>query len=760
MHRVEFRDPLRYELAVAVATPLGATVDPSDMSVNALGPLANLLQLLATETFAVLPVRHAEHDDWIIAGETRRDHDMALTGVSRFVVPTYAEHEGGTPIHREFDQTEEPIGRLGHAFYPAGYYMLRSPSAHFDRVLARLGCWATLEVARPQFATAREAGYRDLHDEFSAALSAGAWDVAVRQLAEIRRCGLATADNLAFLEVQLLAQQRRWLELWHREDYRDIARLRMPRSVRDALLAAFHQSELLPLEQAGHWPETLDAFRRLRARLGGLLEGVADTTYGPALRAFAYRELAAGDRGALVELVNRAPDKETRLAIEALVELLPAESFTLDVTTEKPLLSPEQALRSALMDGHYDEAWRVAEQLDNPAARAQGMLEAAFFSEDLARAEEALLQFWALPQDNQDALLEVRRYAQIINALSDTIAPNVTETPTEVPISDWVAWLSAAAENPDDRRLPQALTIVAAADARYWTDERVAELAERLTELAAGGVALTRPHLRDAIRRLRDHFLQDSLFPRDDATYADVYEALYTATLDQGEVNALTALALLRLAEARLRRAPSIITSVAEYLADWLNHPAPALGDVALEAFDLLAAYGAQGPAFGPWLRSWVETILGAPRQPDRAALEDWLAFTEWAQPGNDLLERLREMIASFDATEDDPISLLPDGCTIGIFTLRLESAVRAGEQIRRRNPSVQVRLCGDTVLTDQARALAQGADFCVVVTTCITHALTYGIMPYVDNPVYPQSSGSTSIVKAIEERARSLVVA
>jgi hypothetical protein len=44
-----------------------------------------------------------------------------------------------------------------------------------------------------------------------------------------------------------------------------------------------------------------------------------------------------------------------------------------------------------------------------------------------------------------------------------------------------------------------------------------------------------------------------------------------------------------------------------------------------------------------------------------------------------------------------------------------------------------------------------------VVVTTCITHALTYGIGPYLREPVYPQSSGSTSILRAIEGRLASI---
>lgn len=765
-HQVAFSESLRYELAAAIAVPLSATVDAANLSVSATEPLINLLQLLASGAVAVFPVRRTDHDDWIIAGATRRDLDVALTRVSRFIVPTYAEYEGGVPTHHQFDQTDEPIGHLGHALYPAGYYVLRALRTDFDRVLGRLGRWANLEAARPQLIAPRAANYRDLYDEFSAALSAGVWELAENRLAEIRRRGLATADNLAFLEVQLLAQQRRWLDLWQREDYRDIARLRMPRAVRDALLAAFHQSELLLLEQSGDWSGALDRYRRTRGRLGRLIEGEPDTTYGPALRVLAYQAIAAGNRAAAEALATRATDAETRTALTAIAELLPPTTPAAppaQVTVTQPVspqLTARQALRLAIADDDLAAAMRHAERMEESTERASAVLEVAFLSGEVAHAESALLEFWSLPQTEQEMLLQSRKLAQMVAALGDSIAPEpVTPTSLEAaPITDWLEWLAIAATNPDDRRLSHSLQLIVRTDGAYWNEAHVTVLAERLTDLATGG-DLGRSHLREAVRRLRDTFIQDPEFPRDDNAYIDVYEALYLAMLEQREVNQVNTLALLRLAEARLRQTPSARAAVTEHLRSWLREPTPVLGDTMLEALDLLAAYGEQGPTLGPWLRVWAEAILSSPRSLERAVLEGWQLFAEWAQPGDDLLEQLRERITAFNTSEDDSIALLPSGYTIGIFTLRPESAARVGEIIQRRNPNVEVRLCADRVLTQQARSLAQNADMCVVVTTCITHALTYGIGPYLADPVYPQSSGSTSILQAIEGRARSVSI-
>ncbi len=62
------------------------------------------------------------------------------------------------------------------------------------------------------------------------------------------------------------------------------------------------------------------------------------------------------------------------------------------------------------------------------------------------------------------------------------------------------------------------------------------------------------------------------------------------------------------------------------------------------------------------------------------------------------------------------------------------------------RNADLDVRICEETDLNDQARAIAENSDLAVIVTSCVSHALTYGIAPYLrSEPIYPQSSGSTS---------------
>lgn len=106
----------------------------------------------------------------------------------------------------------------------------------------------------------------------------------------------------------------------------------------------------------------------------------------------------------------------------------------------------------------------------------------------------------------------------------------------------------------------------------------------------------------------------------------------------------------------------------------------------------------------------------------------------------------------------DNPVANLPDGFRISIFSLRVSSTARAKQLLLERNKNLDIRISLEKDLNAQAKALAQNSDLVVITTTCISHALTYSIGPYLKKePVYPLSSGSTSIIRAVEEHLRKV---
>ncbi len=64
-------------------------------------------------------------------------------------------------------------------------------------------------------------------------------------------------------------------------------------------------------------------------------------------------------------------------------------------------------------------------------------------------------------------------------------------------------------------------------------------------------------------------------------------------------------------------------------------------------------------------------------------------------------------------------------------------------------------------VPSESAKALAQNSDLIVMITTAMKHSLSYGLGPFLkkkEQIVYSQSSGSTSIVRAIEEYVKMAI--
>jgi hypothetical protein len=259
-------------------------------------------------------------------------------------------------------------------------------------------------------------------------------------------------------------------------------------------------------------------------------------------------------------------------------------------------------------------------------------------------------------------------------------------------------------------------------------------------------------HVRRVILPLAQYFLKEPGFPGADEDHRELYESLYMGLCQLGETNLEASRALLELAECRLKQKPQVCEHIWNHLHQWFSTPVPVLEDCVLEAFDLLAAYGLPGDRLCGWYRTWLVPLLGLPRKPDRADLQIWKLFGEWIQPGKDLTDRVNLALKTVTSLKPSPITGLPDGYRIGIFTLWEKTAGRAQQALFELQPRLDVRICTAMVLTDKAKALAQNVHLAVVVPSNVTHPLTEGIKPFLKHaPAYAPSRSSASIVKAIE---------
>ncbi|NWJ94151.1 MAG: hypothetical protein HXX20_00040 [Chloroflexi bacterium] len=768
MKQVSFQNLTQYEFAVQFLQPIteikfNSRFQAEELAITTGNPvIGRLLERISGGYPVVLPYFSNKEHAWIITAINRRELDYTLARVSRFLVPTYAEFAGteGTPELKKFDANGNQLQRLGNLLYPAGYYSLRSPVAHREIILKRLDLWLNLESQQPILQVERQPTYNNLYERFNASLAATHWQEAEQCLETLQRLNLSTADNLAFLRIQFLAQQQRWSDIWNRTDFPDLARINMPSAVRAALLTAFHHHELLSLEQQGHWSDAITVFQQARPKLGKLLTGRMGLTGSGVVRVFAYQAIIEKNRTALVELRKLDSTLETQLCLDQLQNLLePEEPAAVTIS-----LSPLQLAQQALASSDYDTAAHFAEEVEPISDRALLLLQIVRQGGDPSVAEKALLWFWELPQDEQTHLQNSQTFvshslifAQILTGVTpkaNEFTSSTYKPPTA--IQNWLEWFDQTGVNPNTPELLTAVECLSSiSDEEFWTLERITLLSEKLLTFIDDPNRNSHNYAKTAVRRLIDLFLQDSRFPRQEEAYIELYETLYYSLSEKVDKNLTTGLTLLRLAEAVLRQKPVECHRFYEYFKDWCTYPIPAFENWILEVFDLLAEYGLEPNKLTVWYRQWVEYLLNLPGNRERTNLETWLAFGRWIQPGPDLLAALEQAISIVtDQEVEDPIANLPPGYRIGIFSLHQATMDRAKELLLARNPNLNIRTCAERDLNEQAKSLAQNSDLVVIVTTCISHALTYGIGPYLkkeQGPVYPQSKGTTSIIRAIE---------
>jgi hypothetical protein len=763
MAQVHFTNQVQYEFAArffedAGGTLPGATLRPDNMIIETNEPtILLLLKRISEGHTAIMPYFGKNNDTWMIAGAHRRDLDQTMRYLKRLLIPTYAAFtpSGHLPQIHQFDSVDNPFQQAGAVVYPVGYYRLVSRANDRTFILERLALWLGLEARRPMRQAERHHTYRDLADTFDAALAGANWQEAANCLHEMQRLNLSTADNLAFLEIQLFAQQHRWSEIWKHGDFSLLAKMRVPRVVRAALLTAFHHTELLKLEQASEWTRAFETFKANRPKLGLLLTGRFGLSQRPVILVFAYQAVLDKDRASLDALRTVADDQQVQHGLDNLEAMLPMQP-----AIPEPLLTPQQRIKQALLLSDYDTALRVIDDIEQPVERSMLLIEIAFHSGDVRVAEDAMLAFWELADDIQQQInQEHPRIPHYLGFLEQLIAP---ASDTAVPaIGNWSEWFQTAYQQPEHPSLTSALEYLArTGDEQFWKTEQIVDLTNAVFQYITHPECINQAYARTALHKLISIVLQDQAFPRSDEAYDTLYETLYTGVLDILERNVTTSMTMLRLVESLLANKPQRCHDIWNNLSTWFHQPVPVLETSVLEAIELLTEYGLPGGSLTECYRRWVEYLLSLPMQRDRTSLEVWLAIGTWIQTVPDLVSKLQHIVTDrAEQDADDPIEHLPADFVIGIFSLRESSAQRVKAVLEARNQALDIRICTETVLNDQAKSLAQKADLVVVVWTCVSHALTYGIEPFLKHkPVFPQSSGSTSMIHAIEERVRTLL--
>ena len=455
---------------------------------------------------------------------------------------------------------------------------------------------------------------------------------------------MITADNVAFLQIRLLAQQQRWPAIWYRPDFASLARIRMPKAVRAALLTAFYTSILLPLEQEGAWGQALATFQQNRAKLGLLLTGRFGLTQLPIIHVFAYQAALDKDLDNLKQLATLTDSAVVQDFIQLLQQIV-APGIQVETQTEQQTQEQEDSafnlqykIRKALFEQNYDEAEQWGRQLNEGPEKSLILMQIAFYSSDISLANEALIIYWDLPSDVQEQLesrhLFLRSYIQHLKDLTkyETV-PETTNITNPQPdhINSWLEWFDYVEMSSDQATISTVQNRLSAnKDISSWAKETIIQVGEKLFTYLDSNSSNASQHYRDVLQYFVEAFLADNGFPRMEEYYIDIYEILYMGIIEKLHINQTYGLAIIRLAEAILIQAPKKCEKVFHELYAWCKQPIPALEDWVLETFDLFAEYGLPQGLLINWYRDWLSTILNTPRSRERAKLQTWQQFGYW----------------------------------------------------------------------------------------------------------------------------------
>ncbi|MFF2091287.1 hypothetical protein [Paenibacillus sp. NPDC058174] len=245
-------------------------------------------------------------------------------------------------------------------------------------------------------------------------------------------------------------------------------------------------------------------------------------------------------------------------------------------------------------------------------------------------------------------------------------------------------------------------------------------------------------------------------FPRIDDV--DLYENLAEAVRIFASKNEETLQDLIKLLDGLLLKKPGEAGTQWRYTKEWLTfQPILRLLSSVFDCMELFRDYGVPGMEIRPVWDEWVGRLYDK-FEKDMDSLRDYLILLGEEVSGNyDVLELLRKQVQDVAQDNRDPLLKLQK-MKITIFSCREKAASRAADQIMKRNSLITVNVCTSDRATDQTTAYARNSDLSIVVTACISHALTYGIKDHLSyEPIYPRSSGEAGIIARIEEYAISL---
>ncbi|XXX76044.1 protein DpdD [Sorangium sp. So ce134] len=698
----------------------------------------------------VLP-RRQDHDrtTWYALGHAVRDAEALREHLLAFIGSTYSDFDGQRADLDPTDEVEAAVLEFteGHAF------RFHVPSLHRDTVRALLLTMRELWHQTPSLELRLSRPTGRILRELALALATRNTAEATSRLEELRDGGRLDARNLLFLDIRRLAIAERWEEIVALPQLPDLAQLRCPVPVAEAILCAIYAVEFTSFELKGDVDGALAHFRTSVIGRWSSFFRVLSTVQAPsALKLFMM--LAA---------IADPPRPELRDTILASTSLQGADRAYCEHLAQRvvvPVKATEDPFSEAVARfeaGDYDSAFPLFIAAPTSARALSLMLYCAVELQRLD-ATRAVYQAMSLaPDDIRAAVLASARHRLLWEHLAGAAVPPPIAAPlvagrAEVS-TDWITWIERLTKH---GRWSKALE-VAEHGAREWSPADLLENAEKVTALQSWIAARSsrdagaQTTLRDAIPHLVTFLLRE---PRLLPKARDLFLDLLLVLTDDEEAGASDLSAVRDVVSALLDIGPSPGDYI-EYLKFldlmWTRFEAPRSLDWLLETVEILTIFSCPAPDARERFLSHVLRSFARWRghvRPDQWQLLEVLCHDLDAEA---VYRAIAPPTPKTGESNVGEVSL--NNSTVAIYSLMEQSAQHARDALLKEFPGITVVLNADKVATDRLRELAKHADVFVMVTWAAKHAATECIesaRPSILPLLRPVSKSATAILREI----------
>ncbi|WP_129727942.1 protein DpdD [Ectobacillus funiculus] len=696
---------------------------------------------------SILPFQSKNDIYWMCLQSDKQSLTIDYASLKKFILPYCV----GVSDPKKFFKDTSEFGRLGSELFVNGYYVFKSDLDKEEKVWDSLNLWLSVLKRKPSIRWEESViNAYTLRSKFRSYLEMMEWGPAERTLDVIREGHYVSDENYLFLYVELLVAQKKWKEIWYWTEFDALSGLhRIPKDVKIALLSAFYFVILAESDVSGEFQTSYEKFKTNRFRLSSLLDTHLGIQEEHIFRVFAYESLVENNYEKLSFIKGQAVDETTQELISYLESKF--------MWKEDPVIPapPEKQAADFLQNGLLDDAYLLIRECSNSKEKVRIMSAIGFFtgSNEIQRdAYELLLALSESEQSELTADIQANAYLTFIKMANEGTRNEPKEVQEKIEYT-WNHWFQQIVEI-DENSLDPLFELLYAQDKLptfIWSPSMISELGNLIIEIAITSFTHKKTLvLGEGITTYLSELIRDEQFPRTMGT--ELYSYSVEVLLLHCKKNEINTNYLNRLLEGLLLIDVQQVSKYWDWARQWYDMtPMKVMLPNLLFTLELFYDYGQTLDDLKEIWNQWTSTLLSGLSTLTDIEIRDWLRIGEALSGEEYLINSVKEFVTE-NEDEEDPLSLVPE-TTIVIFSLRESSARRAVEQITSRNQNLKVIVNADTSLTKQAKSLASNSDVVVLVTTAMKHALFYGITPYLkDPPLYPKSSGTSSIIAELEQ--------